>query len=169
MHQNHDYSYHPNGRAGVWYGTEADENFKLAGNGRHRRRISDATEVLHAAGIRSNARRRQWSAARSRRQRRGKDFAYCELLQPIAFFFYGITRPIRHALGLPKRSAATPAISAECAATRRTPAFSTMSSQKPLISVLIDTFNYGQYVEEAIESAHRAGLPCRRARDPGCG
>jgi hypothetical protein len=99
VHQNHDYSYHPNGRAGVWYGTEADENFRLAGNGRHRRRISDATEVLHAAGIRSNARRRQWSAAR-RAAKRGKDFAYCELLQPIAFFFYGVTRPIRHALGL---------------------------------------------------------------------
>jgi hypothetical protein len=99
VHQNHDYSYHPNGRAGVWYGTEADENFKLAGNGGHRRRISDATEVLHAAGIRSNTGRRQWSAAR-RMAKRGRDFSYCELLQPIAFFFYGITRPIRHALGL---------------------------------------------------------------------
>jgi hypothetical protein len=98
VHQNHDYSYHPNGRAGVWYGTEADENFKLAGNGRHRRRISDATEVLHAAGIRSNAVRRQWSAAR-RTAKRCKDFAYCEVLQPVAFFFYGITRPLRHALG----------------------------------------------------------------------
>jgi hypothetical protein len=99
VHQNHDYSYHPNGRAGVWYGTEADENFKLAGNGGHRRRISDATEVLHEAGIRSNTGRRQWSAAR-RMAKRGRDFSYCELLQPIAFFFYGITRPIRHALGL---------------------------------------------------------------------
>jgi hypothetical protein len=99
VHQNHDYSYHPNGRAGVWYGIEADENFKLAGNGKHRRRISDATEVLGATGIRSNAGRRQWSAAR-RTAKRCRQFAYCEVLQPVAFFFYGITRPLRHAMGL---------------------------------------------------------------------
>ena len=34
-----------------------------------------------------------------------------------------------------------------------------MKSQKPLISVLIDTFNYGQYVEEAIESAVAQDFP----------
>ena len=99
VHQNHDYSYHPNGRAGVWHGIEADENYRLAGNGRHLRRISDATEVMHAARIRSNAGRRQWSAAR-RTAKHCQRFVYCDVLQPIAFFFYDITRPIRHALGL---------------------------------------------------------------------
>jgi glycosyltransferase involved in cell wall biosynthesis len=34
-----------------------------------------------------------------------------------------------------------------------------MRPQKPLISVLIDTFNYGQYVEEAIESAIAQDFP----------
>ena len=34
-----------------------------------------------------------------------------------------------------------------------------MRPQKPLISVLIDTFNYGQYVEEAIESAIGQDFP----------
>jgi glycosyltransferase involved in cell wall biosynthesis len=34
-----------------------------------------------------------------------------------------------------------------------------MNSPKPLISVLIDTFNYGQFVEEAIESALAQDFP----------
>jgi hypothetical protein len=99
VHQNHDYSYHPNGRAGVWHGIEADENFRLAGNGRHMRRISDATEVLDANGIRSNVGWRQWSAAR-RTAKRCQHFVYGDVLQPVTFFFYDITRPLRHALGL---------------------------------------------------------------------
>jgi glycosyltransferase involved in cell wall biosynthesis len=36
-----------------------------------------------------------------------------------------------------------------------------MNSRRPLISVLIDTFNYGQYVEEAIESAIGQDFPAR--------
>jgi hypothetical protein len=98
VHQNHDYSYHPNGRAGVWHGTEADENFRLAGNGRRMRRISDATEVLDERRIRSNA-GRHWSATR-RAAKRCQHFVYCDVLQPAAFFLFDITRPIRHALGL---------------------------------------------------------------------
>lgn len=98
VHQNHDYSYHPNGRAGVWHGIEADENLRLAGCGKHMRRISDATEVLNATGIRSNA-WRYWSATR-RTAKRWQGVAYCNVLQPVAFFFFDITRPIRHALGL---------------------------------------------------------------------
>jgi hypothetical protein len=99
VHQNHDYSYHPNGRAGVWHGIEADENYRLAGHGGHLRRISDAMEVLNARGIRSNAIRRQWSAAR-RTANRCREFAYGHVLQPVAFFFYDVTRPLRHAMGL---------------------------------------------------------------------
>jgi hypothetical protein len=99
VHQNHDYSYHPSGRAGVWYGVEADRNFGLAAKGKHMRRISDATEALGTTGIRSNAGPRQWSAAR-RTANRCKHFVYSDVLQPVAFFFYGITRPLRHALGL---------------------------------------------------------------------
>ena len=34
-----------------------------------------------------------------------------------------------------------------------------MNSQRPLISVLIDTFNYGQFVEEAIDSAIAQDFP----------
>jgi glycosyltransferase involved in cell wall biosynthesis len=37
-----------------------------------------------------------------------------------------------------------------------------MNSQKPLISVLIDSFNYGQYVEQAIESAIAQDFPASK-------
>jgi hypothetical protein len=33
IHQNHDYSYHPQGKAGVWTGDEAGRNAQLAGGG----------------------------------------------------------------------------------------------------------------------------------------
>jgi hypothetical protein len=98
VHQNHDYSYHPKGRAGVWHGIEADENFRLAGNGKHRRQISDSTEVLNATGIRTNV-GRHWSAAR-RTAKQWQHFVYGGVLQPVAFFVYDITRPLRNALGL---------------------------------------------------------------------
>ena len=98
VHQNHDYSYHPHGRVGVWHGFEADENFRMAGNGRHMRRISDATEVLNATGLRRNA-WRYWSATR-RTAKRCRHFVYADVWQPVAFFIYDVTRPLRHALGL---------------------------------------------------------------------
>ena len=56
--------------------------------------------------------------------------------------------------GVAKRSAAK--ISAECAGTRSRRA---MSSRKPLVSVLIDTYNYGCYVEEAIDSVLMQEFP----------
>ena len=102
VHQNHDYGYHPQGRHGVWYGLEANRNHKLAGGDRHLRTIADATEVLHANGIKFN-RRRYWSAA-ERAAKRGQRFLLCDVLQPIAFFFLGATRPLRRALGLRSRA-----------------------------------------------------------------
>ena len=98
VHQNHDYGYHPQGRQGVWHGIEAGQNHQLAGNGRHLRTIADATEVLHADGFKSN-RKRYWSAAK-RAAVRGERFLVCDVLQPVAFFILGITRPLRRALGM---------------------------------------------------------------------
>jgi hypothetical protein len=46
VHQNHDYSYHPQGKAAIWNGEEAGLNGQLAGGWRHLRTIADATEVL---------------------------------------------------------------------------------------------------------------------------
>jgi len=47
IHQNHDYSYHPQGKADVWTGEEAGRNAQLAGGWRHLRTIADAPELLH--------------------------------------------------------------------------------------------------------------------------
>jgi hypothetical protein len=98
VHQNHDYGYHAQGRQGVWHGIEAGQNHQLAGNGRHLRTIADATEVLHADGFKSN-RKRYWSAAK-RTAVRAERYLLFDILQPMAFFLLGITRPLRRALGL---------------------------------------------------------------------
>jgi hypothetical protein len=51
VHQNHDYSHHPKGSQGVWYGEEAKQNRKLAG--RNICAIADATHKLTADGIKA--------------------------------------------------------------------------------------------------------------------
>jgi hypothetical protein len=51
VHQNHDYSHHPQGWAGVLEGEEARQNRRLAGRGF--RTIEDATHKLTADGIKS--------------------------------------------------------------------------------------------------------------------
>jgi hypothetical protein len=51
IHQNHDYSHHPEEKAGVWAGAEAQRNRKLAGGYNHVFNIRDATIVLTAEGI----------------------------------------------------------------------------------------------------------------------
>jgi hypothetical protein len=98
VHQNHDYAYHPQGRRGVWHGLEAGQNHQLAGGARHLRTIADATEVLREDRLKPN-RKRYWSAAK-RGAARGERFLLFDLLQPMAFFILGITRPLRRVLGM---------------------------------------------------------------------
>lgn len=50
VHQNHDYSHHPQGKHGVWEGEEAKVNLQLAGGLEHLRVISDATRELMPSG-----------------------------------------------------------------------------------------------------------------------
>jgi hypothetical protein len=52
VHQNHDYSYHPEGMKGAREGPEFKRNRALAGSWRHLNTIEDATHVLEAGGIR---------------------------------------------------------------------------------------------------------------------
>jgi hypothetical protein len=54
VHQNHDYSYHPEGEKGVWQGMEAKRNYELAGGWTHLFFISDATHRLTSSGITRN-------------------------------------------------------------------------------------------------------------------
>jgi hypothetical protein len=97
VHQNHDYSYHPDGQAGVWQGKEAQENYALLQDGRCFATMENATHRLLSSGMRPNYHhwvvqaRRKAVAARSR----------------VWFSALGLTRPLRHRLGLRQRS--TPA------------------------------------------------------------
>ena len=50
VHQNHDYSYHPQGTEGVYRGEEARRNYELAAEGRHLCTIEDATHRLSPGG-----------------------------------------------------------------------------------------------------------------------
>ncbi len=50
VHQNHDYSLHPDGMEGVFGGEEAKRNLELAGGGRHRRMLVDSTHRLTSEG-----------------------------------------------------------------------------------------------------------------------
>jgi hypothetical protein len=52
VHQNHDYSHHPQGEDGVWYGDEALTNIELAGGELHTFTLTDATHLLTPAKLR---------------------------------------------------------------------------------------------------------------------
>lgn len=103
VHQNHDYKHHAMGKQGMYGGEEAALNLKHAGGKEHLRCIGDATHVVLKNRIKKNF-RRHWTkfdrAAPSLAR-----FLRFRLWNPTFFFFLGITRPVRAALGL--RSAAT--------------------------------------------------------------
>lgn len=98
VHQNHDYSHVPQGKHDVYYGEEARQNYKLAGGWTHLRTIEDATEVLREDGLKPNT-MRYWAAVKRYARRAGRVLLY-DIFHPIWFFFLGMTRPARRALGL---------------------------------------------------------------------
>ena len=51
-HQNHDYSHHPDGHAGIWHGAEAKRNLELAGGWVNIISLKDATHTVTPAGVR---------------------------------------------------------------------------------------------------------------------
>jgi hypothetical protein len=98
IHQNHDYSYHPQGVAGVFHGEEAGRNYQLAGGWKHLRTIADATLRLTPEGLRPN-RLRYASAAKRYARQAGRVLRY-QVWQPMWFAALGATRPLRSAMGL---------------------------------------------------------------------
>jgi len=71
VHQNHDYSHHPQGRKGVWLGLEAERNRELMGGGHHCFTLADATHKLAPAGLKPNLSAERmiriiWTRARAR-------------------------------------------------------------------------------------------------------
>lgn len=51
VHQNHDYSHHPEGKAGVWEGEEKKRNIELMGGVDHAFSLEYATRVLVSQGM----------------------------------------------------------------------------------------------------------------------
>jgi hypothetical protein len=90
VHQNHDYSYHPEGREGVWQGEEAQANYALLENGAHFRTIDNATHRLTPRGFRRNY--RHWLRMSQRATKAARYSVWFGLLDA--------TRPLRHKLGL---------------------------------------------------------------------
>ncbi|HWY43290.1 MAG TPA: hypothetical protein VNX66_07335 [Candidatus Sulfotelmatobacter sp.] len=94
VHQNHDYSHHPKGAAGVWDGEESKRNYKLAGGRWHLCTIDDATHLLSPAGLRPNP---------ELRKQLGRRF-FRTLRENLRFGALDWSRPIRKALGLRKKN-----------------------------------------------------------------
>jgi hypothetical protein len=94
VHQNHDYSYHPDGEKGVWQGEEAQENYVLLDRHRKFRTLDYATHVLKEDGLRKNYRR--WVVQEKTRVKR--------FFLPVWFWFLDATRPVRHRIGLRQRA-----------------------------------------------------------------
>ena len=94
VHQNHDYSHHPKGTAGVWDGEESKRNYKLAGGPWHLCTIDDATHLLSPAGLRPNPEQRKQLVRRFIRT----------LKENLWFGALDWSRPIRKALGLRKKN-----------------------------------------------------------------
>lgn len=61
IHQNHDYTYFPTGKTGVWKGPEAKCNLELAGGYQHIFTLEDATHVLTPSGEKLDFSRRRLS------------------------------------------------------------------------------------------------------------
>ncbi|HEV1995538.1 MAG TPA: hypothetical protein VGR03_14500 [Candidatus Acidoferrum sp.] len=98
VHQNHDYSYHAQGKAGIWSGEEAGLNAQLAGGWRHLRTIADATEVLPPEKLKRNA-LRHWSTAKRYARQAGRVLLN-DVWHPIWFALLNLTRPLRRSLRL---------------------------------------------------------------------
>ena len=94
VHQNHDYSYHPDGEKGVWDGEEALENYRFLEANRKFRTLENATYILQKDGLRRNY--RHWLVQLKRALRRW--------LVPVWFRSLDISRHLRHRIGLRQKA-----------------------------------------------------------------
>jgi hypothetical protein len=90
VHQNHDYSYHPDGEKGVWEGEEAQENYRLLDGNRKFSTLESATYLLQSNGLRTNYNRWFVGARRGFRERSNA----------LWFHLLDFSRPLRHKIGL---------------------------------------------------------------------
>lgn len=90
VHQNHDYSYHPEGMKGAREGPEYRRNRALVGSWRHLNTIDDASHMLAGEGVRRTY--RHWGSQFQREQTHVRN----RLLVA--------TGPVRHRFGLRKEN-----------------------------------------------------------------
>jgi hypothetical protein len=102
VHQNHDYSHHPEGKQGVWGDEEAKRNLDWAGGPGRLRAIGDATLVLRAGGLKKN-RLRHWVSFK-RQAGAAWRMVLCNYWHPVWFFLLDVSRPMRTAVGLRGKS-----------------------------------------------------------------
>lgn len=100
VHQNHDYAYHPQGMAGVWYDEATHANYCAAGGHSHLHTIEDATYFLGQGGIRPN--RFYWLAPAKRRLRAARQAVRTFFRTGLWHPFLDKTRELRHRAGLRK-------------------------------------------------------------------
>jgi hypothetical protein len=98
IHQNHDYSHHPQGTQGVWKGEESKRNFELTGGWSNLRSIADATELLTQKGLKPNPYRHVLALKRDAVSL-GR-FLHYRAWNPLWFAALDATRPLRTVLGL---------------------------------------------------------------------
>ena len=96
VHQNHDYSSHPQGMMGTWSDEDAQRNRELSGG--RKRTIEDATFRLTATDIRPN--RFHWLAPAMRQVRHVRTAVRSFLRSRLWHPLLDKTRPARQALGL---------------------------------------------------------------------
>jgi len=89
VHQNHDYSHHPEGSKGIWHGPEAKRNLELAGGRAHLFIIKDRTHVLTPRGS-----KRALDAWRIWRLLRTAQALYPSLPLPMRPILYSLNRAI---------------------------------------------------------------------------
>jgi hypothetical protein len=94
VHQNHDYSYHPAGAAGVWQDEQSKKNYELAGGSQHLYTIADSTHRLTTVGIQRNP---LYLLAPLRRATR-------PYFVPAWYKLLKLTQPVRKKLGLHRRA-----------------------------------------------------------------
>jgi hypothetical protein len=94
VHQNHDYSYHPDGEEGVWNGAEAQHNNLLLRIRGGYETLEGASYVMHDQGLKRNYKA---MLARGRRQSVAS-------LYRVWFTALDVTRPLRSILGLRSRA-----------------------------------------------------------------
>ena len=90
VHQNHDYSYHPDGERGVWQGVEAQWNYGLLDIKGAHRTLESASYVIDDGRIRKNYRAPVVAIARS----------LVVVFYSLWFPLLDVTRPVRILLGL---------------------------------------------------------------------